>query len=140
MIVKSFDFLRFNLNENYFFLFYGENEGYKNEIIEEKFKKLYDDNIYIYEENEVLKNEEVFFNNILSKSFFENKKLVIISRATDKIKNIVEEILEKKIEDLVLILNASILEKKSQLRSLFEKNKKTIVCHFMKIIIKPYLE
>ena len=70
MIVKSFDFLRFNLNENYFFLFYGENEGYKNEIIEEKFKKLYDDNIYIYEENEVLKNEEVFFNNILSKSFF----------------------------------------------------------------------
>jgi DNA polymerase-3 subunit delta len=130
MIVKSFDFLRFNLNENYFFLFYGENEGYKNEIIEEKFKKLYDDNIYIYEENEVLKNEEVFFNNILSKSFFENKKLVIISRATDKIKNIVEEILEKKIEDLVLILNASILEKKSKLRSLFEKNKKTICVPF----------
>ncbi len=96
MIIKSFDFLKFDLRENYFFLFYGENEGYKNEIIEEKFKKLYNDNIYIYEESEILKNEEDFFNNILSRSFFENKKLVIISRVTDKINNIIEEILEKK--------------------------------------------
>tara|TARA_B100000795_G_scaffold267741_1_gene253224 strand:+ start:1293 stop:2288 length:996 start_codon:yes stop_codon:yes gene_type:complete len=130
MIIKSFDFLKFDLRENYFFLFYGENEGYKNEIIEEKFKKLYNDNIYIYEESEILKNEEDFFNNILSRSFFENKKLVIISRVTDKINNIIEEILEKKIEDLVIILNASILEKKSKLRSLFEKNKKTVCVPF----------
>ena len=35
-------------------------------------------------------NKNQFFNSILSKSFFDNEKLVIISRATDKIKDIIE--------------------------------------------------
>ena len=48
MIKKSFDLNTLNLEENRFFLFYGQNEGFKNQIIEEKFKINYSDNIYYY--------------------------------------------------------------------------------------------
>jgi len=130
MIVKSFELSKIDLRNNHFFLFYGQNEGHKNQVLDEKFKKFYTDNIYLYEENEIIQNEENFFNNILSKSFFEKKKLILITRATDKIKNIIEVILEKKINDLVLVLNAGILEKKSKLRSLFEKDKNTVCVPF----------
>ena len=129
MIVKSFEFERGDY-KNKFFLFYGENQGYKNQLIEEKFKKKYSESFYYYDENDILNNQENFFNNILSKSFFESEKLIIISRVTDKIKDIVEKLLENKIEDFVLILNAGLLEKKSKLRSLIEKNKYTVCVPF----------
>lgn len=122
MIVKSFELNKIN-NSHKIFLFYGENEGHKNEIIEDKFKKKYTNSIYVYEENEILKNQENFFNEILSKSFFEKEKLIIINRTTDKIKNLIDEIIEKKIDDIIIILNSNSLEKKSKLRILFEKNK-----------------
>jgi len=130
MIIKSYEVSKIDLKKNFFFLFYGENEGYKKQIIEEKFRKIYIENIYTYEENEILQNQESFFNTILTKSFFENEKLIIINRATDKIKTVIDEILEKEIEDLILIVNAQILDKKSKLRSLFEKNKRTICVAF----------
>ena len=122
MIVKSFEINKIN-NSHKIFLFYGENEGHKNEIIEDKFKKKYTNSIYVYEENEILKNQENFFNEILSRSFFEKEKLIIINRTTDKIKNLIDEIIEKKIDDIIIILNSNSLEKKSKLRILFEKNK-----------------
>jgi len=130
MIIKSFELSKINLKENHFFLLYGENEGHKKEVIQARFKNSYADNIYAYEESEILKNEEKFFNNILSKSFFENEKLIIISRVTDKINSIIKEVLEKNIEEVVVILNAGALEKKSKLRVLFEKDKKTICIPF----------
>ena len=40
---------------------------------------------------------DLFFENILNKSFFETKKLIIISRASDKILKIIQEIVEKEI-------------------------------------------
>jgi len=130
MILKSFELNKIDLKNKKFFLLYGENQGHKNEIIEKKFKKIFSKNIFNYEEAEVINNEENFFNNILSKSFFENEKLIIISRASDKIKEIMEEIVDKKIEDLTIILNSNILDKKSKLRSFFEKNKDTICIPF----------
>ena len=126
MILKFFEIEKVDLKTKRFFLLYGENQGLKNEIIEKKFKKNYSENIFNYDENEVLNNKEIFFNTILTKSFFENEKLIIINRASDKLKEIVEEIIEKKITDLILVLKANILEKKSKLRSLFEKEKQTI--------------
>mgnify|MGYP001338624566 CR=1 FL=1 len=129
MIIKSFELNKINYKKK-FFLFYGENQGHKNQVIEEKFKKKYYECTYYYEEEEVLKNKEVFFNNILSKSFFEDEKLIIINRATDKIKEIIEEIIEENITDLVLVLNSNILEKKSKLRVLFEKSKETTCVPF----------
>ena len=129
MIVKAFELEKIDLNKNKLFLLYGENQGYKNEIINKKFKT-YFKNIYSYDESEILSNQETFFNNILSKSFFEDEKLIIVSRVTEKIKDISEEILEKKIDDLAVILIAGSLEKKSKLRSLFEKDKSAVCVPF----------
>ena len=130
MIIKSFELNKIDLKKNQFFLLYGENQGLKNEIIEKKFKFNHSKNIYNYDEAEVLNNEANFFDNILSKSFFENEKLIIINRSSDKIKNVIEEIVEKKIEELTLVLNANILDKKSKLRTFFEKNKELICIPF----------
>ena len=130
MIIKSFELEKIDLKRNHFFLLYGENEGHKKQVIKEKFKKFYGENIYLYDENEILQNEEAFFNNILSKSFFKIEKLIIVTRITDKIKNIIEELLEKNIEDLVLVLNSGVLEKKSKVRTLFEKSKIAVCMPF----------
>lgn len=130
MIIKSFELNKIDFKKNNFFLFYGENEGLKKEIIENNFKNNYPKKTFYYDESEVLNNKSNFFEEILSKSFFENEKLIIISRSTDKITSIIEEILEKKINDLVLILNSGSLEKKSKLRLLFEKNKEIICIAF----------
>ena len=96
MILKSFEIEKIKITDRKFFLFYGENQGHKNQIIEEKFKKEFKETIYSYEETEILSDKNIFFNNILSKSFFDNEKLIIINRATDKIKDILEELLKKK--------------------------------------------
>ena len=130
MIIKSFEISKINLKKNFFFLFYGANEGLKKQTILEKFKKSFPQNCYTYEENEILKGKEDFFNQMLTKSFFEKEKLIIINRATDKIKDLIEEVLEKKIIDLILVLNSGMLEKKSKLRTLFEKEKETICVPF----------
>ena len=130
MIIKSFELNKINLEKNNFFLLYGENEGFKNELIKKKFEKEFDKNIYRYDEKEILSNEENFLNSITTKSFFDETKLIIISRATDKIKNMLDDILEKEIKDIKIIVNAGILEKKSKLRNMFEKDKKTICIPF----------
>lgn len=129
MIIKSIDLNKNNFKEN-FYLLHGENQGHKNQIIKSKFKDKYSECTYSYDENEILNNQESFYNELISKSFFEKEKLIIINRATDKIKDIIEEIIEKNISDLVLVLNSNILIKKSKLRNLFEKNKHTICVPF----------
>ena len=126
MILKHFELNKIDLKKNFFFLFHGENQGLKNELIEKKFKRNYVENTYYYDENEIIQNEDNFYNHLLSKSFFENEKLIIINRVSDKITRVIEEIIEKKITDLVLLLNANSLEKRSKIRLLFDKNKQTI--------------
>ena len=130
MIVKAFEIKKINLDKTRLFLFYGENEGYKNEIIKKRFEKNYPNQIYRYDEKEIIDKKNDFFYSILSKSFFDNKKLIIISRVTDKIKNIIEEIISTNITDVTIILSANILEKKSKLRIFFEKEKNTICVPF----------
>ena len=130
MIKKTFEISKLNLNEYSLYLFYGENDGYKNEIINNKFQKTYSNQIYRYDEKDILEKKNDFFNSILSKSFFEDKKLIIISRATDKILYIIEEIQIKKIKDIKIILLANILEKKSKLRNYFEKEKDLLCIAF----------
>ena len=126
MIIKSFELNKINLKKNNIFLLYGENEGLKNDIIKNYFYNKFSNNIYRYEEKEILNDQELFFNNIMSKSFFDDKKLIIISRTSDKILNIIEIILEKNIEDIKIIINSGILDKRSKIRTFFEKNKYTI--------------
>ena len=130
MILKSFELNKLNLNNHNFYLFYGENEGFKDEVIKNLFEKNYLDKIHRYEEKEILDNINNFFNTILTKSFFDNEKLIVINRATDKIKEVIEELIEKNPEDIKIILSSKTLEKKSTLRKIFEKEKLTICVPF----------
>ncbi len=132
MIIKSFELKKISLENYNFYLFYGENSGLKDEAIKEFFEKSYKDKnrVFRYEEKEILDNIDSFFNSILSKSFFDNEKLIIVNRSTDKIKDIIEELFEKEITDIQLILNSKSLEKKSSLRKFFEKEKKVICVPF----------
>ncbi|MDA9637462.1 DNA polymerase III subunit delta [Candidatus Pelagibacter sp.] len=127
MIIKSFELTKIKLNNYKFYLFYGDNEGLKEENIKDLFEKNYQDKIHRYEEKEILDNINIFFNSVLTKSFFDNEKLIIINRATDKIRTIMEDLMEKNPEDIQIILNSKNLEKKSTLRKLFEKEK-SIMC------------
>ena len=132
MIIKSFECKKIILTQQKIHLLYGENQGHISDFVDNTFKKKFSDNIYQYEESEVLNNEEIIFNEIQNKSFFEIEKLIIINRATDKIKNLIERINEKTINDVNIVLVSGVLEKKSKLRSLFEKDKKLIIIAFYK--------
>ena len=125
MILKSYEINKINKDINHLILFYGKNEGLKNEALNILIKDK--NNISNYEEKEILDNENNFIENILSKSLFEPQKFIVIKRATDKILKIIETLHLKNLEDTTIILNSDNLEKKSKLRSLFEKNK-TLVC------------
>ena len=127
MIIKSFELNKLKLNNYKFYLFYGDNEGSKEETIKNIFEQNYLDKIYRYEEKEILDNIDSFFNSILTKSFFDNEKLIIINRATDKIRETIQDLIEKNPEDIKIILNSKNLEKKSTLRKIFEKDK-SIIC------------
>ena len=128
MIIKSFETTKIELNKNKFVLLYGKNNGFKSEVTNNLLK----DKIEIkkYEEKEILENTNIFLENIFCKSLFENEKIIIIKRVTDKILKIIEELKEKNIEDVKIILNADVLEKKSKLRSFFEKSKEHVCVAF----------
>jgi len=128
MIIKSFEIDKINLDRNKFILFYGKNEGLKNEAIKKLIKK--DRQVFSYDEKEILDNEESFIENILSKSLFEKEKIIIIKRATDKLLLIIEKLSTKNFDDVAIIINAESLEKKSKLRSFFEKNKELVCAPF----------
>ena len=127
MILKLIELNKLKLENYTFYLFYGDNEGLKEETIRNFFEKKYKNKIHRYEEKEILDNINDFYNTILTKSFFDNEKLIIISRVSDKVRAIIEELIEKKPDDIWFILNSKNLEKKSNLRKLFEKEK-SIIC------------
>tara|TARA_B100000401_G_scaffold415863_1_gene337762 strand:- start:284 stop:1279 length:996 start_codon:yes stop_codon:yes gene_type:complete len=130
MIVKYFDLKKEIKKNNNFYLLYGQNSGLIEETINDTLKPNFSKNLYSLDEKEILANENHFKEGILNKSFFDDDKLIIINRATDKILDIIKEIIEKKIDDLKIILKSEILEKKSKLRNYFEKNKDTIIVPF----------
>tara|TARA_B110000003_G_scaffold44325_1_gene41875 strand:- start:29 stop:1021 length:993 start_codon:yes stop_codon:yes gene_type:complete len=128
MILKSFETKKINKDINHLILFYGKNDGLKNQALDTLIEER--NNISNYEEKEILSNENIFIENILSKSLFEKQKIIIIKRATDKILKIIEILQQKNLEDTTIILNSDSLEKKSKLRSLFEKNEKLVCIPF----------
>ena len=103
MILKSFEIKKINQTINNLILFYGKNEGLKNEALNILIKNK--SNISNYEEKEILDNEDNFIENILSKSLFENQKFIVIKRITDKILKIIEILHLKNLEDTTIILN-----------------------------------
>ena len=131
MLIKSYEISKKNLNSLNFFLIYGENIGLKQDIVKSvlelkeknngKYKQLE------FEEEEIIKNQNNFFNLIFSGSLFDEKKVIFINRTTDKLFNLISEISKKDVEDILIFFKADQLEKKSKIRKLFEKDK-NLVC------------
>ena len=130
MILKYFELRRKNIDNFKYFLLYGNNSGLIEETINNHLKPIRSNNIFNYDEDEIIKNPENFEESVFNNSFFENEKLIIISRASDKILKIIEKVVEKNIEDLTIIIKSNILEKKSKLRTFFEKQSNTICIPF----------
>ncbi len=127
MIIKSYELDKLKSLRSTSHLIYGNNEGIKDDIISDYYLKNFDGDVLKYDEQEILNNKDEFISNLLNKSLFEMNKLIIVSRGTDKIFEIVNDILDRKILDTKIIIKSSVLEKKSKLRKLFEKEKQ-IIC------------
>ena len=128
MILKMQD-LNKNINAK-IFLFHGVNEGQKEEILEKKFKPIFGENVFKYYEKEIFSDVENFYNQILSKSFFEKNKLIIIKDVSDKIKDEIDILKSKKLDEIKIVLICNILDKKSKLRNLFEREKDLVSIAF----------
>jgi len=131
MIIKSFELNKLDHQKSNIILLYGDNEGFKKQVIKEQYiEKNKSKKVEKYDETEILNNLESFIANLLNKSFFDEEKIIIISRATEKILKFVEVFLSKHIEGVILIITSGSLEKKSKLRNFFEKEKKIICIPF----------
>ena len=104
-------------------LIYGENDGIKNDIRSKLKDNNKDAEIIIFFEDEILKNKNFLYENIINESLFNQKKIIFIQRASDKILNEISESLKKKIKNCKIYIFSENLEKSSKLRNLFEKNK-----------------
>ena len=126
MIIKSFELEKIKqLNYNVH-LIYGNNEGIKQDIIKNYYLKSFTGEILKYDEQEILNNKDEFLSSLLTKSLFENNKIIIISRATDKLIDVIIDIVKKSQIETKIIIKCSNLEKKSKLRNLIEKEKKEV--------------
>lgn len=130
MILKNYETNKIDLQKYKYFLLYGNNKGHIKEIIEKNFINKFSKNIYNYDEKEILKDKTIFFEKILNNSFFEKEKLILLSNITDKSKSLIEEIKEGKNDDLIFILIADQLDKKSKIRKFFEENEDSICMAF----------
>ena len=130
MIIKSFEIEKIKSKKNNLFLIYGSNQGHKIQVIKDLFEKSFIGQISRFDEDEILNNHEEFISNLMNKSLFDDEKLLIISRTTEKILKIVNELIERNIEKVKIVFNSDILEKKSKLRNLFEKEKELICIPF----------
>ena len=118
MIIKTYQLENLKKIHSNFYLLYGENEGYKNQVIKQILAHGLEENVRRYEESEIINNFDSFINEITNKSFFENKKTIIVSRATEKINKFLDDILNRNIDDVIMVINAGMLDKKSKLRFL----------------------
>lgn len=111
-------------------LFFGENIGLKNEFK----KKIKSNNKNVktitFFQEEIVKDENKFFREILNVSLFEKEKIYIIEQSNDKMLEILEKI-KSDVDNQKIYLFADLLDKKSKLRNYFEKSKNTsaIACY-----------
>lgn len=104
-------------------LIYGENDGLKSDLKKKLRLNNSSTNIKNTTQEEILKNQNIFFEDFLNNSLFDEKKIYFIEQVNDKFLSIVEEI-EKRSDGQKVYLFAPVLEKKSKLRNYSEKSKK----------------
>ena len=127
MIIKSFNLNDLKKIESNFFLFYGQNEGQKEEAVYNYFLKNFKGEVIKYDENQILENKELFFEICLNESLFESNKIIQVNRVTSKLHDIIKDLIDKKIYNKKIILKSELLEKQSKIRKLFEKEQ-NLVC------------
>ena len=115
IIIKSFQLDKINFKTFDIFLLYGKNEGFKNEVINKYFVNKLDGELTKYDEQEFIENSEIIVSELLNKSLFDNQKILIISRVSDKIIKIIQDLLQRDLLDTKIILKASSLEKNLKL-------------------------
>lgn len=121
MILKTFEIKKKKILGK-FLLFHGNNQGFKDDIINEVILENFDGEILRYEETEVIINQDNFISNLKNDSLFAKKKIIIINRVTDKMFSFISNIATVSLKDTVVVLVSGILEKKSKIRQLFEKD------------------
>ena len=120
MILKSFNLKTNELDKFNNFLLYGENEGHKEEILKIIIDKK--KNIFKYDEKDILRDKNKFYDSISTQSFFESSKVIIINNSYEKLLEVLEVVTDRNYSDIKLVVISGILEKKSKLRNYFEKN------------------
>ena len=130
MIIKSFEVEQIKSINYKSILLYGVNQGLKDELIKSSILKDFSGEILKYDEPEVLDRSEIILESLLNGSLFNEQKLILISRCSNKIHSFIEKFLEKNISQVLVVLNSENLEKKSKLRSLYEKSKDLICVAF----------
>ncbi len=133
MILKSYLVEKdITLLDKYFItLIYGENIGMKDDIKNE-IKKFFNDYEKItFTQDEILKDYRILNEQVDNTSLFSQKKIIFISEISDKIKDLISEILENRKSDIKIFLFAQNLDRKSAIRRNFEKNKEVgiIACY-----------
>ena len=130
MIIKSFNLNDIKKSKSNFFLFYGENDGHKEEAVSNYFLKDFNGEIIRYDENQILENSDLFFETCFNESLFETNKVILVSRVTSKMYEIIKELINKKIYNKKIIFISQLLEKKSKIRQLFETEEKLVCIAF----------
>ena len=138
MIIKYFEIKKLNIKKNKLILLYGTNDGLKNEFINSFLNKINVKKTIKFDEKEILVNDQIFFDEVLSKSLFDDKKIIQINRSTDKLLKVLEYLFNKTTED-IYIINSEQLDKKSKIRNSLKKKKTLYVYLSMQIIMKLYL-
>ena len=123
MILRHFELKKFNKKSYNLILLHGKNEGLQKEVLSENFISNFDGIVNKYDESDFIYNFETILSEILNKSLFDDSKIIIVSRVSDKILKNIEKIIEKNLVDVKIILKSGVLEKKSKLRNFFEKSK-----------------
>lgn len=111
-----------SLDKYKFILFYGENIGLKSQLKKKISERINDVDIISLYQEDISKNKDILLEEYKNVSLFSKRKIIIVNQASDKLLGTIEYLLEDNQETRV-ILFCDNLEKKSKLRSFFEKNK-----------------
>jgi len=130
MIIKSFNLNDIKKSKSNCFLLYGENDGHKEEAISNYFLKDFKGEVVRYDENQILENKNLFLETCFNESLFESNKIILVSRVTSKMYEIIKELTNKKIYNKKIIFISQLLEKKSKIRQLFETEEELVCVAF----------
>ena len=130
MIIKSFNLNDLKKSKSNCFLLYGENDGHKEEVISNYFLKDFKGEVVRYDENQILENKNLFLETCFNESLFESSKIILVSRVTSKMYEIIKELTNKKIYNKKIIFISQLLEKRSKIRQLFETEEELVCVAF----------